>query len=146
MIKTGPDDTDQLTTSVDCPRVWPLVVAPVPLLHALLHLSHVVGRQEQTLETTMSGHGTRRDEVVQQQRIQGAEHTPQTLNGLVDRLGRRIGHVGIVMSSLSVLDVVSRLELFEAISASIVNVLGIGNELGRRGRSVGSRHFEWRMG
>ena len=49
------------------------------------------------------------------------------------------------MCSLGVLDVVPCLELLEALCASIVDVLGIGNKLGRR-RSVGSRHFEWRMG
>ena len=50
------------------------------------------------------------------------------------------------MSGLSVLDVVAALELLEALRASIVDVLGIGDELRRRRRSVGSRHFEWRTG
>ena len=53
--------------------------------------------------------------------------------------------IGIVASGSGILDVVPRLELFEALSASIVHVLGIGDELRRR-RSVGGGHFKWRMG
>ena len=49
------------------------------------------------------------------------------------------------MSSPHVLDVVPRLELLKALSASIVDVLGIGDKLRRR-RSIGSRHFVWRIG
>ena len=58
----------------------------------------------------------------------------------------RINPVGIVASDSSVLDVVPRLELLEALGASIVDILSEGNELRRRRRSVGSRHFEWRTG
>ena len=54
--------------------------------------------------------------------------------------------MGIVSSNPSILDVVPRLELLEALSVGVVDILGIGDELGRRGRSVGSRHFEWRTG
>ena len=144
MIKTGPNDTDQLSTSVDRPRVWPLVVASVPLLRASLHLSRVIGSQGQTLQTTMSGHRPRGDEVIQRQAIEGTEHTPQTLDSLVDCLGRRIGPVWIVTSRPSVLDVVTILETLETFRPSIVNVLGVGDELRRR--SVGSRHFVWRTG
>ena len=50
------------------------------------------------------------------------------------------------MGSLSVLDIVPHLELLEALRASIVDVLGVGDELGRGRRSIGGRHFEWRMG
>ena len=50
------------------------------------------------------------------------------------------------MSGPHVFDVVPGLELLEALSVSIVDVLGIGDKLGRRRRSVGSRHFEWRTG
>ena len=45
-------------------------------------------------------------------------------------------------SSPRVLDIVPRLELLEALGTSIVDVLGIGNELRRRSRSVGSRYFD----
>ena len=50
------------------------------------------------------------------------------------------------MGTSGILDVEAALELLEALSASVVDVLGIGNKLGRRRRSVGSRHFKWRMG
>ena len=145
MIKASPDNTDQLTTHVNHPRVWPLVVTPVPLLHASLHLSHVVGSQRQALETTTSGHRTRRDEVVQQQGIQGTERTPWTLHGLVDDFGQQIGCVGIVASGPGILDIVLSLELLEALHMSIVDVLGIRDKLRRR-RSIGGRHFVWRTG
>ena len=146
MIKTGPNDTNQLMTSVDRLRIWPLVIAPVPLLRASLHLSHVIGCQGQMLETMTSGHGTGGNEVIQGESIKGTESAPWTLNSLVDRLSRRINHIWIVMSGSGVLDIVPPLELLEALSASVVDVLGVGDELGRRRRSVGSRHFEWRTG
>ena len=141
MIKAGPDNTNQLTTNVDHRGVWPLVVMPVPLLCALFHLSCIVGRQGQTLQPMMSGHRTRRNEVVQGQTIKGTEHTPQTLDSLVDCLSQQIIPIGIIAGGPGVLDVVPHLETLEALHASVVDVLGIGNELGRRGRSVGSRHF-----
>ena len=145
MIKTSPNDTNQLSTSVDHPQVWPLVVTPVPLLCALLHLSHVVGSQRQVLETTTSGHRTRRNKVVQQQGVKGTECIPRTLYSLIYGLGRRIDRIGIIAGGPGVLDVEPRLELPEALRASIVNILGIGDKLRRR-RSVGSRHFVWRTG
>ena len=43
MVQTGTNDPHQLTTHIDCPRVWPLVIAPVPLLRASLYLSRIVG-------------------------------------------------------------------------------------------------------
>ena len=49
------------------------------------------------------------------------------------------------MSGSGILDVVPRLELFEPLGMGIVDILSIGDELRRR-RSVGSGHFEWRMG
>ena len=52
---------------------------------------------------------------------------------------------GIIVSGPSVLKVVSGLELLEALHMSIVDILGIGDKLGRR-RSIGSRHFKWRTG
>ena len=48
------------------------------------------------------------------------------------------------MGGPSVLDVVPRLELLETLHTGIVNILGVGDKLRRR--SVGSRHFVWRMG
>ena len=145
MIKTGPDDTDQLMTSVDRLQIWPLVITPVLLLRASLHLSRVIGCQGQMLETTTSGHGTGGNEVVQEESIKGMESAPWTLNGLVDCLSRRINRIWIVTSSSGVLDILLPLELLEALSASVVDVLGIRDKLRRR-RSVRSRHFEWRTG
>ena len=46
------------------------------------------------------------------------------------------------MSGPHVLDVVPCLELLEALRTGVVNVLGIGDELRRRRRSVGGRHFD----
>ena len=106
----------------------------------------MVRHQGQMLETTASRHGARRNKVVQRQRIKGTKSTTWTLHSLVDGFGRRVYTVGIIASGSHVLDVVPPLELFEALSASVVDVLGIRDELGRRGRSVGSRHFKWRTG
>ena len=97
------------------------------------------------LQTMMSSHGSRGDEVIKRKGIKGMECTPRTLYGLVDCFGQRIGHIRIIVSGPGVLDVVLRLELLEALHVSIVDILGVGNELGRR-RSVGSRHFVWRTG
>ena len=96
----------------------------------------------------MSGHGTRGNEIVKRESIEGTESTPRTLYGLIDHLGRKIYGIWIIAGSPSVLDVVSPLELLKALGASIVNVLGVGNKLRRRRRSVGSRHFvmeDWLM-
>ena len=146
MINTGPDDTDQLLTSVDCPQVWPLVVTSVPLLRASLHLNRIVGHQGQMLQTTMSSHGTSRDEVVQGESIEGTESAPRTFDDLIDHFGQRVDPVWIIMGGPGILDVVLRLELLEALCASVVNILGVGDKLRGRKRSVGSRHFEWRTG
>ena len=93
-----------------------------------------------------SGHGTQRDKVVQRESVKRTESAPWTLNGLIDRLSRRIGHVRIIVSGPGILDVILRLELLEALHASVVNILGVRYELRRRRTTVGSRHFKWRMG
>ena len=93
----------------------------------------------------MSGHGTRRDKVIKRKSVEGTESAPQTFNGLIDCFGQRVGHVWIIVSSSGVLDILPPLEHLEALCVSIVNILGIGNELGRS-RNVGSRHFKWRTG
>ena len=146
MVQSRTNNPDQLTTRVDRLRVRPLVVAPVPLLRALFHLRRVVGSQGQMLETTMSSHRPRRDEVVQRQTVEGTERTPRTLDSLVHRLGRRIGPIWIIAGRAGILDIVAALELLEALCPGVVDILGVGDELRRRRRSVGSRHFEWRTG
>ena len=65
---------------------------------------------------------------------------------MINDFRRRVDPIGIITGGPSVLDVVSRLELLEPFGASIVDILGIGDELERRRRSVGGRHFEWRTG
>ena len=92
------------------------------------------------LEMTMSGHRTRRDKVIEGKTIKGPESAPQTLHSLIDCLSQWISPVGIVMGGPGILDVEPCLELFKALHTSIVDVLGIGDELRRR-RSVGGRHF-----
>ena len=82
MVQSSTNNPYQLTTRINHLGVRPLVVAPVPLLCASLHLSRVVGSQGQTLETTTSGHQSRRDEIIQRQTIEGTERTPQTLDSL----------------------------------------------------------------
>ena len=141
MVDPRPDDTNQLSTSINGPQVWPLVVAPVPLLRASLHLSHIVGCQGQMLETMTSSHRTGRDKVVQRETVKRLERTPRTLHGLIDHFSRRISPVRIIMGGPSVLDIVPHLELFETLGAGIVDILSIGDELRRRG-SIQSRHFD----
>ena len=92
-----------------------------------------------------SSHGTRRDKVVQRKRVKGTECTPWTFYGLVNHFSRRVDHVWIIVGGPSILDIVPRLELLEALGAGIINVLGVGDELRRR-RSVGGRHFGGRTG
>ena len=50
------------------------------------------------------------------------------------------------MSSPGVLLVVNGLVLFEAFGLGVINVLSKGHKSRGRSRSVGSRHFVWRMG
>ena len=146
MVDPRPHHPDQLTGDIDRLRAGTLIVLTIPLLRAAFHLCHIVGRQGQSLQATMSGNGTSKNEVVQRQRVQGSLHHPRTLGSLIDNFGRRVDPVGIVAGGPGVLDVVPRLELLETLGAGIVNVLSIGDELGRRRRSVGGRYFEWRMG
>ena len=98
------------------------------------------------LKTMTSGHGPRRNEVVQQQTIEGTESTPRTLDSLIDCLSRQIRSPWIISGDPSVLDIVATLESLEALCLSIVDILGVGDKLRRRRRSIGSRHFKWRTG
>ena len=49
--------------------------------------------------------------------------------------------IWIITGGPSVLDVVVTLESLKALHLSIVDVLGVGDKLRRRRRSIGSRHF-----
>ena len=146
MVDPGTHHTDQLPGNVDRLRTSTLIVPTIPFLHTAFHLRRVIGSEGETLEAATSGHGTGRDEVVQQQGVEGLESATRTLDGLVDGFGRGVNPIRIVASGPHVLDVVPRLELLEALGTGIVDILSIGDELGRRRRSVGSRHFEWRTG
>ena len=146
MVQPSTHDPHQLTTRINRLRVWPLVITPVPLLRASFHLSRIVGRQGQMLETTTSSHRPRGDEVIQGQTIKGTERTPRTLDSLENRLSRQIDPPRIVTGNSGVLDVVATLESLKALCPRIVDILSIADELRRRRRSVGSRDFEWRTG
>ena len=146
MVQTGTNNTDQLTTSVYRHQRRPLLIMPVLLLHTVFHLCHIVGSQGQTLETTTSGHGSTGDEVIQGQPIKGPLRTPQTLCSLEDGFGCWISPMRIVASNPRILDIVGGFEPLEALCPGIVDILGKGDESRRRRRSVGSRHFMWRMG
>ena len=52
----------------------------------------------------------------------------------------------IIVGNMGILAVEPGFEPLEALCLGVSDILGVGDELGRRGRSVGSRHFEWRMG
>ena len=84
MVQPSTNNPYQLMTSINCHQVWPLVVTPIPLLHAMFYLHHVAGSQGQVLEMTTSGHGPRRNKVVEGETIKGTESTPRTLDGLMD--------------------------------------------------------------
>ena len=142
MVDPGANDPDQLMTNVDRLRARTLIVPTIPLLRAAFHLHCIVGRQGQPLEVAMSSYSPRRDEVVQQQCVKGPEGTTWTLDGLIDSFSRRVDAVWVVTSGVGVLDVILRLELLEALGASVVDVLSVGDELRRRRRSVGGRHFD----
>ena len=145
MVDPDPNHADQLSTNVNRLQTWPLIIALVPLLRAAFHLRRIVGRQGQMLEVTTSSYRPSRDKVVQGERIEGLESTPWTLDSLINGFSRRIDHVRIIACGPGVLDIESRLELLKPFGASIVDILGVGDELRRR-RSVGGRHFKWRMG
>ena len=60
------------------------------------------------LEVATSSYGPRGDEVIQQQRVEGPESTPCTLNSLIDHFSQRIDPVGIVVHYAVVVVVVVR--------------------------------------
>ena len=130
MIQPCPDNADQLPRYVDCLRTRTLIIPVIPFMRAVFHLCHVIGHQGQTLKATTCSHSARRNEVVQRQRVEGLESATRTLDSLVDGFGQRIHAMWIVVSGSHILDVEPRLELLETLSAGIVNILGIGDELG----------------
>ena len=118
----------------------------VPFLGTTTHLGGVVGSEGKTFEMTASGDGPRLNKVLKGQTIKGPLRAPWTLHSLVDIFGPQIGPSWIITGSMGVLVVVRGLKPLEALCPSIVDVLGKGDESGRRRGSVGGRHFEWRTG
>ena len=146
MVQTSTNDTDQLMTGVYRHRRWPLLIAPVPLLHTVLHLCRIIRSQGQTLEATTSSHGSTGDEVVQGQPIKGPLRTTRTLRSLEDVFGYRVDPPRIIASASGVLDIVGGFEPLKALHPGVIDILGEGDKSRRRRRSIGSRHFEWRTG
>ena len=121
-----------------------LVVVPIPLLCAAFHLCSIVGCQGQVLGMTASRTGSRSDEILEGESVEGPLGTPTRLDGVVDIFRRQVSTIRIVPSAASVLLVEDGLVLFEALHIGVVDILGKGHK--RRRRSVGSRHFMWRTG
>ena len=80
------------------------------------------------------------DEVVQGQPFKGLLGITQSLHSLEDGFGCWISPMRIVVSNPRILDVVGGFEPLEALCPGVVDVLGEGDESGRR--SVGGRHFD----
>ena len=141
MVKTGTDDTHQLTAGINNIQPWTLVIALVPFLGTMMHLDGVVGSKGETFEMTASSNSPCLNKVLKGETIKSPLGTSRTLRGLVDVFSLRIGPTWIVTSGPGVLAVVIGLKPLEALHLGIVDVLGEGDE-SRRRRSVGSRHFD----
>ena len=92
-----------------------------------------------------NSNGSRGDEILKGECVKSPLRTPGTLDGIVDVFHHQVSPLQIVASSLGVLLVEDGLVLFEPLCLGVVDILGKGNE-SRRRRSIGSRHFVWRMG
>ena len=87
----------------------------------------------------------RGDEVLKGKSIEGPLRTPTRLDGIVNIFRSWAGTMRIVTGTTSILLIEDSLVLFEALCVGVVDVLGEGHK-SRRSRSIGSRHFMWRMG
>ena len=117
-----------------------LVITLIPLLHAPLHLGSIVRGERETLEATTSRNTPRGDEVLERQRGHITfQHTAQ-LGSSINIECQWVGTTRIVPSTVGVLLVIDRLELFVALHPGVVDILGKGDE-SRRSRSEGSRHL-----
>ena len=65
MVKTSPNNTDQLPTEADGFRPCPLVIPAIPFLGTPLHLGGVIGSKGDTLETMTCGNQSRRHEILE---------------------------------------------------------------------------------
>ena len=95
---------------------------------------------------TMSSDQSRGDEVLKREHIEGPLWTTGRLDGMVNVFCHWVSPLRIIVGSPGVLLVEDGLVPLEALHIGVVDILGKGNEIRRRKRSVGSRHFVWRMG
>ena len=119
-----------------------MVVTFVPSLDAMPHLGSIVRSKREAFQATMSSNGPSLYEVLKGEAIEGPLRTTRTLGSLVYIFSPWIGPVRIITGGMGVLVIVSGLEPLEALSLGVVDILGKGNERGRRSRSIGSRHFD----
>ena len=145
MIQTGPNYTNQLSTSVNNVQPRTLIVTLIPFLGAVSHLGGIVQSKGKTFEMMMSGNGPRLNEVLKGKAIKGPFGTAWTFGCLVHIFGSRASPSQIVASSTSILVIIRSLKLLEALHLGVIDILGEGDKSGRR-RSIGSRHFKWRTG
>ena len=96
------------------------------------------------LGVTTSSDESQSDEVLEQESIKGPLQATTTLDSVVDIFGCQVGPPRIVAGGTGVLLVEDGLVLLKALHLGVVNILGKGNE--SRRRSIGGRHFVWRMG
>ena len=89
----------------------------------------------------MSGDSPHLNKVLKGKAVEGPLRTTRTLRNLVNILGMRTRPTRIITSGVGVLVVVGGLEMLEALCPGIVDILGEGDERGKRSRSVGDRHF-----
>ena len=105
----------------------------------------VVGHKGDLLHAMMSSNGTCDHKVLEGQALELPLRTPQVLDMIVDDLGHGIWCIGIVMSHMVFVLVIDLLEVLKPFCFGMVGIGSKGDESGRR-RSVGIRHFMWRMG
>ena len=115
-----------------------------PSVHASSHLRHIVGSQRQVLEMMASSHGPGLNKILQGKTVKGPLRTSRTFGSLVDVFSTRIWPMRIVASGTGIPTIVRGFEPLKALHPGVVDILGEGDKWRRR--SIGSRHFVWRMG
>ena len=82
---------------------------------------------------------------MERERIEGPLGTPAQLDGIVDIFHHQVGTTRIIPGATGIVLIEDGPVLFETLHLGIIDILGEGDE-SRGRRSVGSRHFVWRMG
>ena len=85
------------------------------------------------------------DEILKRKSVEGPLRTTRALDDIVDLFHCWVSTMRIVLGIAGILLVEDGLVLFETLCLGVVDVPGKGNK-SRRRRSVGKRHFVWRMG